>query len=176
MVERPNIVLTLFEFTSNDPDHVPSRYREDVTLLYVESEEEARGLAEENFRGDAGIHENEAGYDITVTPKVMIGVTAASTEDPSEGGDLYSRHLHDIDFHDIEAYPRWSRCWGPNGGGVSRPVTTERPLWVRAEPYGRISGSTLVPSVGLEPTRPFGQRFLRPSRLPVPPTRRTGWK
>ncbi len=34
----------------------------------------------------------------------------------------------------------------------------------------------LVPSVGLEPTRPFGQRFLRPSRLPVPPTRRTGGK
>lgn len=33
-----------------------------------------------------------------------------------------------------------------------------------------------VPSVGLEPTRPFGQRFLRPSRLPVPPTRRTGWQ
>jgi hypothetical protein len=28
-----------------------------------------------------------------------------------------------------------------------------------------------VPGVGLEPTRPFGQWCLRPSRLPIPPTR-----
>ena len=26
-----------------------------------------------------------------------------------------------------------------------------------------------VPTEGLEPSRPFGQRFLRPSRLPIPP-------
>ena len=31
-----------------------------------------------------------------------------------------------------------------------------------------------VPGVGLEPTRPNGQRFLRPSRLPVPPSRQDG--
>ena len=27
----------------------------------------------------------------------------------------------------------------------------------------------LVPEVGLEPTRPYGQRILNPSRLPIPP-------
>ena len=27
-----------------------------------------------------------------------------------------------------------------------------------------------VPGVGLEPTRPFGQRILNPSRLPIPPS------
>jgi site-specific DNA recombinase len=31
----------------------------------------------------------------------------------------------------------------------------------------------LVPGVGLEPTSPFGQWCLRPSRIPVPPSRRT---
>ena len=27
----------------------------------------------------------------------------------------------------------------------------------------------LVPEVGVEPTRPFGQRILSPLRLPIPP-------
>ena len=41
---------------------------------------------------------------------------------------------------------------------------------------GKIDGEavpaegTTVPGVGLEPTRPFGQRILNPSRLPIPPS------
>ena len=30
---------------------------------------------------------------------------------------------------------------------------------------------SIVPEVGLEPTRPFGHRFLRAARLPVPAIR-----
>ena len=36
---------------------------------------------------------------------------------------------------------------------------------------GRPAPSSQVPREGLEPSRPQGQRFLRPSRLPVPPPR-----
>ncbi|MGI5222377.1 DUF4288 domain-containing protein [Nocardia sp. CA-290969] len=101
MARRPYIAITLFEFTSDAPDHVPL-YREDVTLLYAESEEEARELAEANFRSDAGTYKNEAGDNITVTPTAVIDVVAALTDDLSEGGDLYSRH-----FRDFEAYAKW---------------------------------------------------------------------
>ncbi len=32
----------------------------------------------------------------------------------------------------------------------------------------------MVPEVGIEPTRPLGQRILSPPRLPVPPLRHRG--
>ncbi len=35
--------------------------------------------------------------------------------------------------------------------------------------------ANMVPKVGLEPTPPEGDRFLRPARLPVPPLRRIWW-
>jgi hypothetical protein len=55
---------------------------------------------------------------------------------------------------------------------------------IRADVFhGAIVAATAVrvPGVGLEPTRPFGQWCLRPSRLPIPPTRPgagkpTGWR
>ena len=31
--------------------------------------------------------------------------------------------------------------------------------------------NSLVPKVGVEPTRPLSHRFLRPTRLPIPPLR-----
>lgn len=34
----------------------------------------------------------------------------------------------------------------------------------------------LVPEEGIEPTSPYGQRILSPSRLPVPPLRHRGWQ
>ncbi|MFR9752770.1 DUF4288 domain-containing protein [Nocardia sp. 004] len=101
MAKSPYIAITLFEFTSDAPDYVPL-YREDVTLLYAESEEEARELAEENFRSDEETYKNEAGYNVTVTPTAVIDIVAALIDDLSEGGDLYSRH-----FRDFEAYSKW---------------------------------------------------------------------
>ncbi|GGL32762.1 DUF4288 domain-containing protein [Nocardia jinanensis] len=101
MAKSPYIAITLFKFTSDAPDHVPL-YREDTTLVYAESEEEARELAEVNFRSDEGSYKNEAGDSITVTPTAIIDVTASLTSDLSEGGDLYSRH-----FRDFEAYSKW---------------------------------------------------------------------
>lgn len=101
MAKSPYIAITLFEFTSDAPDYVPL-YREDVTLLYAESEAEARELAEKNFRSDGGTYKNEAGYNVTVTPTAVIDVVAALIDDLSEGGDLYSRH-----FRDFEAYSKW---------------------------------------------------------------------
>src|SRR5207302_4128257 len=38
---------------------------------------------------------------------------------------------------------------------------------------GTLGSRTLLPKVGLEPTRPLGHRILSPARLPVPPLRRT---
>src|SRR5256885_16460877 len=32
----------------------------------------------------------------------------------------------------------------------------------------------VVPRAGVEPARPCGHRFLRPTRLPIPPPRRSG--
>lgn len=101
MAKSPYIAITLFEFTSDAPDHLPL-YREDVTLLYAESEKEARALVEEHFQKDAGTYKNEAGDTITVTPTAVIDVVAALIDDLSDGGDLYSRH-----FHDFHAYSRW---------------------------------------------------------------------
>lgn len=101
MTKQPYIAITLFVFTSDAPGYVPL-YREDTTLIYAESEEEARKLAEANFRSDEGTYQNEAGDTITVTPTAIIDVTASLTEDLSEGGDLYSRH-----FRNFEAYSKW---------------------------------------------------------------------
>ncbi|WP_328393463.1 DUF4288 domain-containing protein [Nocardia sp. NBC_00416] len=101
MAKSPYIAITLFKFTSDAPDYVPL-YREDTTLLYAESEAEARELAEENFRSDEGTYKNEAGYNVTVTPTAVVDVVAALIDDLSEGGDLYSRH-----FRDFEAYSKW---------------------------------------------------------------------
>lgn len=84
MAKSPYIAITLFEFTSDAPDYVPL-YREDVTLLYAESEAEARELAEKNFRSDGGTYKNEAGYNVTVTPTAVIDVVAALIDDLSEG-------------------------------------------------------------------------------------------
>ncbi|MFE7747310.1 DUF4288 domain-containing protein [Nocardia sp. NPDC057455] len=100
MAKSPYIAITLFKFTSGAENYVPL-YREDVTLIYAESEEEARELTEANFRSDAGTYENEAGDTITITPTAVIDVVAALTDDLSEGGDLYSRH-----FRDFEAYSK----------------------------------------------------------------------
>src|SRR5882672_750723 len=36
----------------------------------------------------------------------------------------------------------------------------------------KISGTKMVPGIGIEPTRPCGHRILSPARLPVPPARR----
>ena len=101
MAKQPYIAITLFEFTSDAADYAPL-YREDATLIYAESEEEARELAEKNFRSDEGSYKKEAGNTSTVTPPAIIDVTASLTDDLSEGGDLYSRH-----FRDFEAYSRW---------------------------------------------------------------------
>lgn len=101
MAKSPYIAITLFEFTSDAPDYVPL-YREDVTLLYADTEAEARELAEKNFRSDAETYKNEAGYNVTVTPTAVIDVVAALIDDLSEGGDLYSRH-----FRDYESYSKW---------------------------------------------------------------------
>ncbi|MGI5222428.1 DUF4288 domain-containing protein [Nocardia sp. CA-290969] len=101
MAKSPYIAITLFKFTSDAPDYVPL-YREDVSLLYAESEVEARELAEANFRSDEGTYKNEAGYNVTVTPTTVVDVAAALIDDVSEGGDLYSRH-----FRDFEAYSKW---------------------------------------------------------------------
>src|SRR3989441_7941545 len=38
---------------------------------------------------------------------------------------------------------------------------------------GRSRSTAVVPRAGVEPARPCGHRFLRPTRLPVPPPRRT---
>ncbi len=35
---------------------------------------------------------------------------------------------------------------------------------------GEAESNEVVPGVGLEPTRPFGQGILNPSRLPIPPS------
>lgn len=101
MAKSPYIAITLFKFTSDAPDHVPL-YREDVTLHYAESEEEARELAEETFRSGEGTYQNAAGYNVTVTPTAVVDVATALTDDLSEGGDLYSRH-----FRDFDAYSKW---------------------------------------------------------------------
>ncbi|MGW0178226.1 DUF4288 domain-containing protein [Nocardia sp. NPDC003345] len=101
MAKSPYIAITLFEFTSDAPDHVPL-YREDVTLLYADSEAQARELAEENFRSDGETYTSAAGYNVTVTPTAVIDVVAALIDDLSEGGDLYARH-----FRDFEAYSKW---------------------------------------------------------------------
>ena len=101
MAKHPYIAITLFKFTSDAADYVPL-YREDTTLVYAESEAEARELAETNVRSDEGTYKNEAGDTITVTPTAIIDVTASLTDDLSQGGDLYSRH-----FRDFAAYSRW---------------------------------------------------------------------
>ncbi|WP_280345270.1 DUF4288 domain-containing protein [Nocardia abscessus] len=100
MAKSPYIAITLFKFSSDAEGYVPL-YREDVTLIYAESEAEARELAEANFRSDEGTYKNEAGDNITITPTAVIDVAAALTDDLSEGGDLYSRH-----FRDFEAYSK----------------------------------------------------------------------
>ncbi|MCX0274246.1 DUF4288 domain-containing protein [Nocardia zapadnayensis] len=101
MARRPFIAITLYAFTSDAEDYKPL-YREDVSLIYAESEEQAREIAEANSRVEQGTHKNEAGENITLTPRAVIDVTAALTDDLSEGGDLYSRH-----FLDFDAYSKW---------------------------------------------------------------------
>ena len=39
-------------------------------------------------------------------------------------------------------------------------------IWLRSPPAGAIK---VVPTPGIEPGRPHGQRILSPQRLPVPP-------
>ncbi|MET8799603.1 hypothetical protein ABZV91_24815 [Nocardia sp. NPDC004568] len=65
-------------------------------------------LAEVNSLVERGAHENEAGEDIILTPRAVIDVTAAPTDDLSEGGDLYSRH-----FRVFDAYSKWDTLLGP---------------------------------------------------------------
>lgn len=55
MDRSPYLAITVFEFTSDAPGHMPL-YREDMTLLYAESEAQARRLAEKNARSDEGIY------------------------------------------------------------------------------------------------------------------------
>lgn len=73
-----------------------------MTLLYAETEAEARELAEENFRSDEGTYKSADGHNVTITPTAVVDVVAALIDDLSEGGDLYSRH-----FRDFEAYSKW---------------------------------------------------------------------
>jgi hypothetical protein len=106
VARRPFIAITLYVFTSDTEGYRPL-YREDVSLVYAESEEQARAIAEANSRLEQGTYKNEAGEDITLTPRAVIDVTAALTDDLSEGGDLYSRH-----FRDFDAYSKWETLLG----------------------------------------------------------------
>jgi hypothetical protein len=101
MAERPFIAITLYTFTSDAQDFDPL-YREDVSLVYAESEEEARQAVEINSRSEEGTYTNEAGANITFSRKAVIDVAEALVDDLSEGGDLYSRH-----FRDFDAYRRF---------------------------------------------------------------------
>lgn len=98
MAKSPFIAITLFEFTSDAEDYEPL-YREDVSLIYAESEEQARAIAEERSRSEETTYKNEAGNSITVSPKAVIDVAAALVDNLSEGGDLYSRHFRDFDAY-----------------------------------------------------------------------------
>jgi aconitase B len=101
VAHRPFIAITLYVFTSDSEGYEPL-YREDVSLIYAASEEHAREIAEANSRAEQGTHKNETGDDITLTPRAVIDVSAALTDDLSAGGDLYSRH-----FRDFDAYSKW---------------------------------------------------------------------
>jgi Phage integrase family len=76
-----------------------------------------------------------------------------------------------------EAADKWRQSSEPEPVAVSRAVKGPETN-ARSEPsQGRRAGvfvlrSSLVPGVGLEPTRACAHRCLRPTRLPVPPPRR----
>ncbi|WP_280435689.1 DUF4288 domain-containing protein [Nocardia carnea] len=106
MGRQPFIAITLYEFSSDAEGYQPL-YREDVSLIYAESEEEARAVTAARFRSEAGTYKNEAGNNITVSPKEIVDVASALVDDLSEDCDLYARH-----FRDFAAYSKMEPLLG----------------------------------------------------------------
>ncbi|MFG2445247.1 DUF4288 domain-containing protein [Nocardia fluminea] len=98
--KQPFVGIVLYESTSDSPDYV-TLYREDLVLVYEESEAAARNTMHERAKHEEGSHQNVHGETITLSFKCIVDVSPTVDADLTGGGDLYSRH-----FRNYEAYRR----------------------------------------------------------------------
>lgn len=92
---RPYIAVLLFGSSADADDYEPL-YREDVTLLYAASPEQACARAEQHGRGLEGSHTNDRGERISWTLLHVVDAAAALQDDLDDDAELYSRHFRDL--------------------------------------------------------------------------------
>src|SRR5437879_27398 len=61
-------------------------------------------------------------------------------------------------------------------GVAAHDPRKKKPRYVRIEGWcrGSMRAENMVPRRGLEPPQPFGHRYLKPARLPIPPSGQAG--
>lgn len=92
---RPYLAVLLSGSSADTADYEPL-YREDVTLLYAASPEEARRWAEEYGRGLEGTHTNDRGERISWSLLHIVDVAPALQDMFDDDAELYSRHFRDV--------------------------------------------------------------------------------
>ncbi|MGH3568946.1 MAG: DUF4288 domain-containing protein [Pseudonocardia sp.] len=95
---QPYITVLLFGSTA-DSDDYRSLYREDVTLLYGVSQDDAQRRAEEHGRSLETTFANDRGERITWTLLEVVDVAPVLEDRFDEDAELYSRHFRDVDAY-----------------------------------------------------------------------------
>jgi hypothetical protein len=92
---QPYITVLLFGSTSDSDGYRPL-YREDVTLLYAGSQQDAQRRAGEHGRGLETSFANDRGEQITWTLLEVVDVAPALEDKFDDDAELYSRHFRDV--------------------------------------------------------------------------------
>lgn len=95
---QPYVAVLLFGSSADSDDYRPL-YREDVTLLYAPSLDEARGRAEKHGHALETSFTNDRNERITWSLLEIVDVAPAlddRLDDLDDAVELYSRHFRDV--------------------------------------------------------------------------------
>jgi hypothetical protein len=109
------IAVLLYESSASDPAYKPL-FEECFMLVRAESDEQARGRAEQHGRARETSFENVAGQTIHWRLKYVVDVSRVLSDALDDGSELYARH-----FKSYEAYHAFEPLLGgtidDEGGG-----------------------------------------------------------